>query len=495
MLSDLRECVTGDTLVVLANGSRVPIRDLVGMTPEVLAVAEGGVVVPARSDAVWPVGEREIHEVLLASGRTIRATGRHRFLTGSGWRRLEDLVAGARIALSRTIPEPDSPVEWHPDEAALLGHLVGDGSYLSGQPLRYTTASEENSELVARVARERFGCTVNRHKGTGNWHQLVISRNGNRWHPVGVNAWLRELGVFDQRSSEKCLPRSAFTLSNECVATLLRHLWATDGCIWVSRTGAPRARVYFATCSRSLAHDVAHLLLRFGIVARIRGRVSTGASTVYSVDVSGATDQRLFLEHVGAFGPRVQAAQRLHAMLDECVANTNVDTLPHEVFDEIRASIRERNITTRAMAAARGTSYGGSSHFAFSPSRAQVLEYAEILEDANLAETATNDLYWDRVVSVTPAGVETVYDLTVPGPASWLADGIVSHNSGAIEQDADIVMFLDRETNPHAEEEEGRPARGTAELIVAKHRNGPTGNIPLVFMDRYTKFVDMTKRG
>ncbi len=62
--------------------------------------------------------------------------------------------------------------------------------------------------------------------------------------------------------------------------------------------------------------------------------------------------------------------------------------------------------------------------------------------------------------------------------------------SGAIEQDADIVMFIDRNTDPRGEEEEGRPQKGTAELIVAKHRNGPTDSVQLVFNDRYTKFVD-----
>lgn len=68
--------------------------------------------------------------------------------------------------------------------------------------------------------------------------------------------------------------------------------------------------------------------------------------------------------------------------------------------------------------------------------------------------------------------------------------------SGAIEQDADVVMFIDRNTDPRDsdEQEAGRPAKGTAELIVAKHRNGPTGTIPLVFNERHTKFVDFTTR-
>ena len=67
--------------------------------------------------------------------------------------------------------------------------------------------------------------------------------------------------------------------------------------------------------------------------------------------------------------------------------------------------------------------------------------------------------------------------------------------SGAIEQDADVVMFIDRNTDPHREEEEDdRPPKGIAEIIVAKHRNGPTGSVPLVFNERYTKFVDYTDK-
>ncbi|HET6498231.1 MAG TPA: replicative DNA helicase [Coriobacteriia bacterium] len=62
--------------------------------------------------------------------------------------------------------------------------------------------------------------------------------------------------------------------------------------------------------------------------------------------------------------------------------------------------------------------------------------------------------------------------------------------SGAIEQDADVVMFIDRNTDPRGEDDEGdRPQRGTAEVIVAKHRNGPTGLVSLVFHEHYTRFM------
>lgn len=62
--------------------------------------------------------------------------------------------------------------------------------------------------------------------------------------------------------------------------------------------------------------------------------------------------------------------------------------------------------------------------------------------------------------------------------------------SGSIEQDADIVMFLDRSTSAAEAESEKRPDEGMAELIVAKHRNGATRDIKLAFVPEYTKFMD-----
>jgi replicative DNA helicase len=141
----------------------------------------------------------------------------------------------------------------------------------------------------------------------------------------------------------------------------------------------------------------------------------------------------------------------------------------------------ERGVSQRAMAAMRGTSYGGSSHFSFEPSRGLIACYAQLLDDPELAKWTDGDLFWDRIVDIEPAGEESVYDLTVPGPANWLADALVSHNSGAIEQDADLVMFIHRDD---ADPEKKK----RAELIVSKHRNGPTGSVELMFEPSLTQF-------
>jgi len=110
---------------------------------------------------------------------------------------------------------------------------------------------------------------------------------------------------------------------------------------------------------------------------------------------------------------------------------------------------------------------------------------AQVLDDAELEMLATNDIYWDSISSIEKIGFQPVYDATVLGTHNFVANGINVHNS--IEQDADVVILLHRED---AYEKES-PRAGEADLIVAKHRNGPTATVTVAFQGHYSRFVDM----
>ena len=65
--------------------------------------------------------------------------------------------------------------------------------------------------------------------------------------------------------------------------------------------------------------------------------------------------------------------------------------------------------------------------------------------------------------------------------------------SGSIEQDADIVMFLDRSSNEQEAGREDRPPEGITRVIVAKNRSGPIGDVDLVFLAASTKFYELNE--
>jgi replicative DNA helicase len=239
--------------------------------------------------------------------------------------------------------------------------------------------------------------------------------------------------------------------------------------------------VHFSTCSRGLAEDVAALLLRVGIVARIQSVTSGYNNPLYSVWVNGVEAQTLFLNTVGAFGPRVRPAEMLARALVGKKANPNVDTLPEEMLHRVRFLMQQQGISRRRMSVALGRQNISFDHC---PSRASMAEHARVLNDDYLEKAAVSDIFWDRILAVEPVGEEEVFDLTVPGTANWLADGLVSHNSGAIEQDSDLILLIYREEvyDPNT------TRKGIADIIIAKQRNGPTGEVQLTFLGQYTKF-------
>ena len=129
----------------------------------------------------------------------------------------------------------------------------------------------------------------------------------------------------------------------------------------------------------------------------------------------------------------------------------------------------------------------GEGLYAGDPDRALLARVAEVVDDDVVRALAHSDVAWDRVVSIEPRGPQVVYDATVESTHNFVANGITVENS--IEQDADVVMFIYRDDVYHADS----PDRGQAEILVSKHRNGPTGVCRLAFLDQFTRFANMAK--
>ncbi|MGP3991063.1 replicative DNA helicase [Streptomyces sp. 3N207] len=491
MVSDLREsgCVTAGTRVLRADtGAEVTMGELLESGERnvpVWSLDEQLRLVPRTMTHVFPSGVKEVFRLKLASGREIEATANHPFLTYDGWKPLGELVVGSRVAVPRRIDAPAHTKAWPELEVVMLAHMLGDGCVAPRQPIHYTSNDEANLRAVEEAA-AHFGIVPRRERQDAWWHVYLPApfrlTHGPR-NPIAE--WLGRFGLYGKRAHEKFLPSEIFGLPDDQVRLFLHHLWATDGSVTVSTSGA--VHVCYATTSERLARDLQLLLLRLDIRARLRRVGKTKGRPGWTVDVCGVTDQRQFLENVGVFGARSgNVTQALHR-LDAMNAAGSSDTIPAEVRSRVRSAVEERQTNPFRLQKAVGTASRGDLNPAISPSHSGLSRIAQVLEDEHLELVATSDVCWDEVVSIESLGEQKVYDATVPGTHNFTANGILIHNS--IEQDADMVILLHRED---AYEKES-PRAGEADLIVAKHRNGPTATITVAFQGHYSRFVDMAQ--
>jgi replicative DNA helicase len=491
MLSDLREsgCLTAGTRILRADtGSEITLGDLLASGARnvpVWSLDERLRLVPQTMTHAFPSGVKEVFRVRLTSGRVVEATANHPFLTLDGWRPLGDLETGSRVAVPRQMPTPLQAREMAEPELIMLAHLLGDGSFVKNQQIRYASTDEANLTAVTDAAMH-FGITALRddypeaHCTTLRLTSPHHPARGKR-NPVAV--WLDSMGLYGLRSHEKFIPWQIFSLPQIQLALFLRHLWATDGSVTVAKSGA--VRLYYGTTSERLARQIQVLLLRFGITARLRAVGNVYGHPQWTVDVTGVNDQQRFLGEIGVHGERGLAVMKARERLDAMTAAGRFDTIPGDVWERVEQVMRERCITLAALQTAVGSRSRGDLNTNISPTRTRIGRIAQILDDVELEMLATNDVFWDTIASIESIGNQPVYDATVLGTHNFIANSIGLHNS--IEQDSDVVILLHREDQYEKES----PRAGEADLIVAKHRNGPTATVTVAFQGHYSRFVDM----
>jgi replicative DNA helicase len=494
MLSDLREsgCVTADTTLLRADtGAPITFEELMRDGWEgipVWSLDDNHRLVASPVVSVFESGTKDVYLVRLASGREVKASANHPFMAFSGWTPLGELTVGERVGIPRRIPEPlTSGLGWPEHRMGLLAHLIGDGCVIRKQAVQYTSNDPENLAFVEVAVAAEFGISPRR-VTQKTWGHVYLPASEHCTHGHGhgnpLHDWFRELGIEGMRGHDRHLPAVLYSADEAEISVFLHHLWATGGCVRLPR-GKKAAKAYYASSSRELAHGVADLLARLGMTSRIRQVEKAGYTPKYQVIIADGPSLRTFCTRIGAYGRRGETARELGAVLEGRVANTNADTVPIGVWEVVKAERVRAGLTERQFRTAIRTNYRDTTLYKSCPSREYLMRCADVLDSEKLRDIASSDLFWDKIVSIDPLGPQPVYDATVKETHNFIANGINLHNS--IEQDADVVILLHRED---AYERES-PRAGEADLIVAKHRNGPTATVTVAFQGHYSRFVDM----
>jgi len=247
--------------------------------------------------------------------------------------------------------------------------------------------------------------------------------------------FLESHGVRFTRAASKRVPAAIFRLPRETMVVFLRTLFSCDGSVYVNRAGVPG--VSYSTISERLAADVQHLLLRFGLVTRLRTKhqvVNGKPYRAYELQMFGPAAVTAFLDEIGIIG-REKACDTIREMPPATTPSTGMDTVPTGGAFWARVRRAAEPLTFAGLRRESGVIILNRRHDR-PLCRRTVAALTHTLRDPMLEALGLGDVWWDEVVDVRPAGEAPVFDLTVAGEPSFVANDLIIHNSTLLLQAA-----------------------------------------------------------
>ncbi len=431
------KCLPGDVEVLDAETGRlVRIEDLYHGRARLTRTVSCDVdTLTLRAQPVARVmdnGVKPVFRLKTASGRVIEATANHPFYTFHGWRLLADLRPGDLIATPRVIPIQGQK-QWPDHEVIALGHLLAEGNLRHPASVYFYTQDDALLADYCRAAEafDNTQCRVTLHKGTHSAYAKRIDRS----REAGIVTWAKAIGIWGKKAAEKTIPPDAFELTNRQIALLISRMWEGDGHINVGGRS-----LFYATASEKLARQLQHLLLRFGILSRLR--------TVEFPYKEGRTGYQLFItgdEHIRAFAAQIGVyfvSSKCRAALNGLLTDVKQDQSSKDIVPlAVKAFVREakdrsgmswKEINQRTGVAQREF-YPADNPNKTGFRRQTIQRLAEFFDDDDLRRYAQNDIYWDKIAAIDFVGEKQTYDLEIPETHNFIANDILVHNSHAAD--------------------------------------------------------------
>jgi replicative DNA helicase len=491
------KCLAGWTLVDdPCTGARMTLEEAVRRRlPTVMGLAADGSIRPAQVVAWVDSGVRPCFRVRTRTGRQVDVTGHHPFLTRAGWRPLYEIVPGEEIAVPRILPcfgSEGTVADRELEELALVSAWAGR--------LPERVWGLDHSRLGAFVGAllRRLGRAVGSVLRVNSGSLQLASELQHALARLGVVAARRlepegTLEVTDLASLATC---SALVERNEPEVPTDPESRPVPDLYWdevttVRPLGAHH--VYDLTVPEGncfVAQDV--LVHNTSFVLNLTLHVAVEHKkpvAIFSLEMS----KEQLVERMLCEQARIDA-QRLHRGLLSDVeyerlagalgplgdAPIFIDDTP--MLDDLTLRLKSRQARSRE----------GIELI--------VIDYLQLMRGRHQGDDA-NRVQEVSAISRSLKGIARELHIPViaisqlsrapearPDKRPILSD---LRESGSIEQDADIVMFLYRDDYYHRDKSE-KP--GIAEVIVAKHRNGPTGTVELMFRKELTRFENLERR-
>ena len=496
------KCLAGDTIVHDAvTGLPHRLDEAVG-NPTFRSVAScdldrGGVVIEAPVSAQVDSGVQPTLRLTTASGRSVTVTPHHPLLLPEGWRRADAVTVGETIAVPARMPQPLMPQPIDDTLVDLLAILLAEG----GTTTPDTTVTTTDPQVVARatagaralgatltsrgpnsisyqlvgapraeVAPGTCGCgcgevTVRAHTPQ---HRFAGYSDGQplrtlRGHGAisTVTQFRRRHGLDGVKAIHKHLPDAVWCLPTEQVARFVGVFTMCDG------TVGKDGRVTITLGSERLVRDLQSLFLRLGVQSTVDARTAHLNGTPFP-----AWNLRVLSQSLPALAAQVplwgRKRDRLHARVARMATRANPNTGSPTLTADLRASLYAhvhvgspggtgrptlQNVARRIHWNLEGATRPRFDTLMSNPRPTSPYRYLSptalrgFLDEFDLwddhGHLLSPDLHWDEVVSITDAGLQPVYDLTVDSTHNFIANDVVVHNTSVAANVAGQITLGD----------------------------------------------------
>ncbi len=430
------KCLTGDARITDSKtGSISTIKEIYenNLKVNVLSLFPNHKLTPSKPVAVIENGEKQVFELTTRTGRKIKATSNHPFKTFSGWKNLEDLNVGQRIAIPRDLSIIQGQKS-DKNRAATLGYLLSEGNLCHPHGVYFYSAKQEEVNDFIKYAKSfpNSKFTIDKSKSA----MAVYCGQKDQKLGNSILEWIKKEELFYHKAVEKFIPKSVFGYNNDSLSILIGKMWQGDGCISIKNE-----QVYYATSSIKLADGVQHILLRLGIISTIhtkKFKYRGGFKMGHTINVTGRNNLIKFKDTAGKFliGQKNKDLIKLvknTEHLKENPARGTKDIIPAEVLQIIKMAMKDRAISAKVISDKLKISprlfYFDKKKIGYQ--RGIIDKVGKELKSKELIDIANSHIYWDEIVQINIIGVEMTYDLTVPPEHNFIANDIIVHNSHA----------------------------------------------------------------
>lgn len=452
------KCLVGNTLVLTSKGW-IKIQDIPRYfkVDEKNRVREGEVFTvdlktlkmkKASTSHWYDLGEQKTIRITTQNGISLEGTPEHPvvIMDKDGemkFKKLEEIQRGDLLVINynhqvfgnyRILPNKET--------AYLLGLLLGDGGLSIKNRIYFSSGNNELIQFVKNYFKKYFNVTL--HKSKYRKYDWYISD----WK---VKEKIREWGISESHARGKEIPESIMFAPKEYQVEFIKGLFDADGCAY------PQYSVLqFASASKTLVSQVQALLLNLGIISKTRKKHSNHTGAYYHyLEITGDFVEN-FAQEIG-FG--IEEKQKKLIKILKKRRNTNINVVPYQrerlsiLWQYFRSKTGMLNRAFYDLSLIKCL-YRYIKNYQ-NPSKLTIDRLLDLFakripsikhlpEYQYLQKLADNQFFFTPIIEIKKGQKNRVYDFTVPRMHSFVANGVINHNTllaRAVANEANVPFF------------------------------------------------------